>query len=281
MIKHIHLLVLLVLANLFSYGQKRFSLPFSNAYDEDASVLLGIQYSLGFNNYILDLNKDWAGSDILASSTSEHIFNLREVNSIKSTPAININVGIPLDFRLTENLYTTFVPSFTFINQSQVSFTGKNQDGDNTLNLRTRHGEGSINGTNFNSFSFPVNIKFRSDEKVLKNKFNRYRAYISAGARYTRWLGINEEYNELTELLNRGYPTYALIMKPGYYSWESGVGVDIFFTYFKASPEIKFVQSFGNILDKNHILSDPSKNVYMAPLNKAVARGVFLSVIFQ
>lgn len=276
MIKTIHLLVILVLANLFSYGQKRFSLPFSGTYDEDATVLLGIQYSLGFNNYILKLNENWPNMDL---PPENHNFSLQKITSIKSTPAININVGIPLDFRVNENLYTTFVPSFTFINQSQVSYTGKTQNGDEkTINLRTRHGEGSLEGTNFNSFSFPVNIKFRSDEKFLRNKFNRYRAYLSAGARYTRWLGINKEYNELTE--NKSLQTYALIMKPGYYSWEAGVGVDIFFTYFKVSPEIKYVQSFGNILDTKHILSDP-KNFFMGPIDKALAKGVYISVIFQ
>lgn len=264
-----------------SLGQSRLSLPFSSSYDEDAALLMGIHYSYSFSNYILSLEENWKGTDITdQNSATQNINDVYNLSAITSRPSAGVNVGIPVDIRFTDNLYLTFIPSFTFINHSKISYKGEDEIENIIINeRRTRHDSKTTNGTNFNSFSFPLNIKFRSDEKVLKNKFNRYRAYLSGGARYTRWIGINSEYNELIPLKLTGLAPKAIIMKPGYYSWEVGVGLDIFFTYFKMSPEIKFNQSFGNVLDKDHALAHD--NGFMSPLNKASARNIFLTIIFQ
>ncbi len=266
-----------------TYGQGRFSLPFSGAYDEDAPILLGISYTASLSHYLLQLKDDWQGLDILPNGEpGKHILDIENIRAIQSRPALNISVGIPIDIRFTELLYFTLNPSFNFVNQSQIDYSGE-APGENgiekTVFRRSRHSTDEKAGQNFNSFTFPLHIKFRSEEKVLKNRFNRYRAYLIGGVSYTRWLGIKKEYGELIAEQKNGYQSHALILNPDYYTWEAGVGLDIFFNYFKMSPEIKFSQSFSNILDNNHMLTQG--NLYMNPLQSAKARGVFLSLIFQ
>ncbi|WP_164108060.1 MULTISPECIES: PorT [Sphingobacterium] len=285
--------VLVIAGFLFclnSFGQRKFSLPFSSAYNEDAMVLLGIQYNMVSQSYQLQLEKDWQKHNIYFSPDDDN--NLGELKGIQSKPSIGFSVGIPIDIRANENLYFTFNPSFLFFNGLDIEYMPvdpnefpKVENGillpKTHLSRRQRHVKGSSDGSNFNAFEFPLSIKFRSDEKTLKNKFNRYRGYLIGGARYTRWIGINGEYDGLqalnTSLVNNA--PHSLIMKPGYLSWEVGFGADIFFAYFKMSPEIKFNQSFSNVFDSSHPLANDNK--FMAPIDRGLIRNIYVSLIFQ
>lgn len=275
-----------ILFCLSGFGQRKISLPFSSAYNEDATILLGIQYNMVSQSYQLQLKKDWQMNPIDYGEGDAN--TLGELKSIQSKPNIGFSVGIPVDFRVNENLYFTFNPSFLFFNGLGVEYTPLQPNLPTTteidspiispLTRRQRHVKGSSDGSNFNAFEFPLSIKFRSDEKILKNKFNRYRGYLIGGARYTRWIGINGEYDALMENSARDIP-HSLIMKPGYLSWEVGFGADIFFAYFKMSPEIKFNQSFNNVFDSNHSLAQ--SNQFMAPIDRGLIRNIYVSLIFQ
>lgn len=280
--KHLFFMIVGVLFCLNSFGQRKISLPFSSAYNEDATVLLGIQYNMVVQSYQLQLKKDWQQHHIDYGATDEN--TLGQLKSIQSKPNIGFSVGIPIDIRASENLYFTFNPSFLFFNGLGIEYTAmdlkqtESSNENKVLMRRQRHVASSNEGSNFNAFEFPLSIKFRSDEKILSNKFNRYRAYLIAGARYTRWIGVNGEYKGI---LNENESTRPepLIMNPGYLSWEAGLGADIFFAYFKMSPEIKFNQSFGNVFAPGHQLA--TNNQFMAPLDKGFIRNIYISLIFQ
>ncbi|TJZ62758.1 PorT [Sphingobacterium olei] len=272
--KKLPLLILFIFAVTFSYGQRGFSLPFSSVYDEDAPILLGLQYNYVNQNYILGLKKGWQEQTI--DYSGDNINDLGELQGIRSKTGTGFSVSIPVDFRANENLYFTFSPSFLFINHLGIEYTSVDETKEPLLR-KTRHIQTSTSGSNFNAFEFPFNIKFRSDEKILKNKFNRYRGYVTGGARYSRWIGINGEYNAL--LKESSDIAQSIILKPGYLSWEFGIGADIFFPYFKMSPEIKFNQSFKSVLDHQHPLA--TGNQFMDPLEKGLIRNIYLSVIFQ
>ncbi|WP_231388220.1 PorT [Sphingobacterium hungaricum] len=252
---------------------QRISFPFSGAYDEDAVLRIGIQYSYVNARYILNLNENWSTTGIDYGPTNNN--TLPNLQSIRSQASHGMSVGLPIDVRITDNLYSTFSPNFVFINNSSITFTGVDPE-IGFIDKRMRHTTESRDGSNFNSFEFPLSLKLRSDEKVLKNKFNRYRAYLTGGTKYTRFVGLSQEYNEIALEPEQANP---LLIKPGYLSWEAGVGVEIFFTYFKVSPEIKFSQSFGNVLDKNHALN--TDNQFMEKLDKAFVRNIQFSLIFQ
>lgn len=283
--KYTLFIVIGILLYTNSFGQRKISLPFSSSYNEDATVLLGIQYNLVSQSYQLKLAENWQQKSIYYDEGN--INNLGELKSIQSKPSVGFSVGIPVDIRANENLYFTFNPSFLFFNGLGVEYTPMHSDNPATpeieafepITRRQRHVTGTSKGSNFNAFEFPLSIKFRSDEKVLKNKFNRFRGYLIGGARYTRWIGINGEYKGLSEMGSTTAIPHSLVMKPGYLSWEAGLGADIFFAYFKMSPEIKFNQSFGNVFDYDHPLA--AGNKFMAPIEKGLIRNIYVSLIFQ
>ncbi|ERJ59712.1 hypothetical protein [Sphingobacterium paucimobilis] len=277
--KHIFFIIVGVFLSLGSLAQRKISLPFSSSYNEDATILLGIQYNMVVQSYQLQLKEGWQKHNIYFGDNDAN--TLGELKSIQSKPNFGFSVGIPVDIRANENLYFTFNPSFLFFNGLGIEYqsTGSKPEWEGrTITRKQRHVSTSSDGSNFNAFEFPLSIKFRSDEKILKNKFNRYRAYLIGGARYTRWIGINDEYRSLLNDTETTRPQ-SLIMKPGYLSWEAGLGADIFFAYFKMSPEIKFNQSFGNAFASNHELAKDNK--FMEPIQKGLIRNIYVSLIFQ
>ncbi len=256
-------------------AQQGISLPFSSFYDENAWLSLGLQYNYINSTYRLGLKEGWAKMGITNVPENNNLY-IQEFKSIQTAESHGMSVSIPVELRFTHNLSSTFQPTFVFINNGGIKY----QDvlDKEPLFRKMRHVGSELDGSNFNSFEFPLNIKFRSDEKILKNKHNRYRGYITGGARYTRWIGIVDEYNALAALEAADRPQ-PFILKPGYLSWEVGIGAEIFFSYFRMSPEIKFIQSMSNVLAPNHELA--KGNPFMAPLDKVGIRNIQFSLIFQ
>ncbi|MFD2969872.1 PorT [Sphingobacterium bambusae] len=265
-----------LLLSIHAQAQQRISLPFSSFYDEDAWLSMGLQYNYVNSSYLIGLQDNWAsmGSTAVPENNELYIGNFA---SITSLAAHGMSVGIPIEVRFSDNLSSTFAPSFRFINNSGIQYRDTLTNSQPVLR-NMRHVSANNAGSNFNAFEFPLNIRFRSDEKMLRNKFNRYRGYVTGGLRYTRWIDLVGEYREwmASPAENRPQP---LVMKPGYLSWEAGLGVEIFFPFFRVSPEIKFIQSFGDVLDRNHAFA--SNNAFMAPLGNTKLRNIQFSLIFQ
>lgn len=287
----------LICLGLTVQAQQKLSLPFGSRYDEEAIISVGISYSYVNVRYLPTLVPEWHESDIIIQPN--HLHNLENLQSITSPTRHGAAVGIPIDLRLTENWYVTFHPNFIFINHATIRYSGQptlhantGSETDNGLvndgpyvdlvhhDRQLRHSNTQLGGSNFNSLEFPLHVKYRSEEKQLLNKYNRYRGYLLAGAKLTRWLGIDREYYNLRN--NQGNTTprsIALIARPEFISWDVGVGTEIFFQHFRVSPEIRFSQSFRNVLDNIHGLNQG--NPYMERLDKALFRNVSFSLIFQ
>src|SRR5699024_991109 len=160
--------------------------PFLGGYDEDATVLLGISYSGGFSHYALKLNNDWQGSNILPNGEGkDQVLNLENICSISSDPSFELNVGIPIDYRLNDLFYINVMPSFNFVNETHVKYTGGIFDSEGnfqekSIQRKGRHASNSTIGRNFNNFNLPLGLKYRSEEKVFKgNGWDfRYRGYL-------------------------------------------------------------------------------------------------------
>ena len=78
-------------------------------------------------------------------------------------------------------------------------------------------------------------IKYKSERR--KNT----RAYVVAGPRFSYDFGSTKD-------RTRGYQNPVVSLNPITFGWEAGVGMDIYFEYFKFSPEIKTCQTFGSAL---------------------------------
>ncbi len=61
---------------------------------------------------------------------------------------------------------------------------------------------------------------------------------------------------------NRGLQNPVVSLVPLTYGWEAGFGLDVYFEYFKFSPEIKICNTFGNAMYKDgYIFTDVIQNI--------------------
>jgi hypothetical protein len=112
---------------------------------------------------------------------------------------------------------------------------------------------------------FPLGIKIKS------NRRNNYRAYILGGAKYS------------TDISSKKKTNNALVTDPKekwlnnerkYLSYEAGFGLDLYFEYFKMSPEIKLSYATNNAL-----IDEPTR--YAAPIDRLMLRHVTFSLFFE
>ena len=112
---------------------------------------------------------------------------------------------------------------------------------------------------------FPLGIKIKS------NRRNNFRAYMLYGAKYSMDIASKKK----TDDSGQDYVYKLLKNNKSYLSYEAGFGMDLYFEYFKMSPEIKLSYSLNNILNS----SDP--NPYNAPIDKLTLRHVTFSLFFE
>jgi hypothetical protein len=82
------------------------------------------------------------------------------------------------------------------------------------------------------------------------------RTYVVAGPRFSYDFGSTKD-------RTRGIQNPVVSLNPFTYGWEVGVGMDIYFEYFKFSPEIKTSQTIGNALyNDNYIYTQSLQGLY-------------------
>ncbi|HJP64582.1 MAG TPA: hypothetical protein VJ844_14140, partial [Mucilaginibacter sp.] len=112
------------------------------------------------------------------------------------------------------------------------------------------------------SIDFPVSFKLKSE------RIQDFRAYMLAGIKYTMAIGSKKNNPDVD-------PLDAIVRnKSGFGSYEVGLGCDIYFEYFKLSPEIKISNSFGNVLL-------PEDHPFATPISKLSLHTVTFSLIFE
>ncbi|RYU91081.1 PorT family protein [Mucilaginibacter terrigena] len=172
-----------------------------------------------------------------------------KLTSISSKPLPGFAVGFLTRYRLTDHLEVRATPSLVFADRA-VSYTYVNPDQDVTKSVQTT------------TVDFPLQLKLKSDR--IKN----IRAYLVGGLKYSGAIGSkkNEANTAPTERLLRNIK--------GYSSYEAGFGFDIYFEYFKLSPEIKLTNSLGNML-----LSESTP--YATPISRLSLHTFTFSLFFE
>lgn len=255
------------------------SLPFSGGeYNEADPIHIGIHFTYRVSHYLIAHKTGWETMSAPQPATGRNV-NFESITSYPS--GHNIGVGIPVDWRVNENLHLmfspTFYPQFDGMLASEAIYF--RYVGVSEPNEKRHRKIGSDAELNHASFDFPLHLKFRSDEKYIDRRagIGRYKLYMLAGGKFTTNVDNKKFYRGL------GPPgdahLYPLISKSGFPSWEAGAGVDLFFTFFKMSLEARFAQSFGSVLDHEspHALVSP----YMAPIEKARLRSFQFTIILE
>jgi hypothetical protein len=172
------------------------------------------------------------------------------LNSISSKSTPGFAVGFLTRYRLTEHLEARTNPSLVFADRVlHYSYVNPSEDVDKKVQTT--------------SLDIPLLLKLKSD------RLGDFRAYVVGGLKYTQAIGSKKNADANLDLSEKLVKNVG-----GFASYEAGIGCDIYFEFFKLSPEIKVSNSFGNVLQRGN---DP----YSAPLSRLGLHTIMFSLIFE
>jgi hypothetical protein len=165
---------------------------------------------------------------------------------VRSGHGPGFQLGVVSDFRMAEHAALRFTPTLMFLQRDMYySYTRPNSD------LRK-----SVQMANLD---FPLLFKWRSD------RIRNYRMYVVGGFKYSIDMASQERVVDDVERVK---------LRRHDYSFDVGVGMDLYFPFFKMSPELRFSQGIRNTLV-------PEKHIYSAPLDALLGRTIILSIHFE
>jgi hypothetical protein len=156
------------------------------------------------------------------------------------------SVGIISDMRLHRYLNLRFTPTLHF---GERTITYKSGDVTEVTTI------GSI------PMTLPLHLKY-SAERV-----GNYRPYLLLGG------GAYFDLNRSVE--------QAILLKPMDFYTEFGVGCDIYFSFFKLAPELKFAIGFNNMHTPEFVPTNPDYQKYTDAISKLTSRMLTLSFNFE
>ena len=173
------------------------------------------------------------------------------LSSISSPTSPGFGLGFVSNLRLGKNADLRFTPALVFSDrfldyQYEDPEAFKQQKIQSTL------------------MDFPLGIKLKSDRR--KN----FRAYLLGGAKYSIDIVSKKKTNDVDNIL-----TEKFVKNTKNILWyEAGIGFDLYFEFFKLSPELKLSNTFRNVLR-------PEDHPYSAPLDKLFLRNLQFSLYFE
>lgn len=164
------------------------------------------------------------------------------VISVLSKRESGFNLGIVTDLRLAEHFNLRFIPTLSFSTRILQYQIIENKE----LKVLEKPVESIY-------MDMPLLFKFKSD------RVGNFRAYLIAGGRYSIDMASEKDINSnlISDILVKVDKSDFMI--------EFGIGFDLYLTYFKLSPEIKYSFGLKNILVQE-------QNALTSPLNSLTSR---------
>jgi|ERR1039458_1110875 hypothetical protein len=170
-------------------------------------------FTLGFNvaNFVVNV-----GPGISSPHDS-----LAQVSSQSNT---GLNLGIVTDLRIGNNFDLRFIPTLVFASR-ELDYTF-------ATNGIVTHQISKIVQSTF--ADFPLMLKFKSV------RINNYRIYVIGGVKYDiDFIAQNKVASSKLQVVKLNQSDFGL---------EYGIGIDIYFEYFKFSPELKVFHGIHDLL---------------------------------
>jgi len=196
-----------------------------------------------FWGYFLGLNK----KDYKISYKTDDAF-------IVSTPSIGFEVGLIGDFRLHKNISLRLEPGLSS-NSKELEFT--DISGGANKNIR------EVNST---YFRIPLLLKFNTD------RLNNMRPYVIGGVSYDYNFSSNQDNPD--DNFDGEFRT-----KKNNFSYELGIGVDLYLPYFIFSPSIRGVFAINDELVRDNVSNGPSP--WTGSIDYFGTRGIFIKFAFH
>ena len=219
---------------------------------DEKDIHFGFTFQILSSEYKVLKRPDWRDPyyDLTQVPAGEPLHNgLRSISSEEKTGyglgfVVNKRVSEHADLRLTPTLvFSNRILNYQFMDPEPI----KQQEVQATI------------------VDFPLGFKLKSDRR--KN----FRAYMIGGLKYSM------DITSAKKRSNDGRTALEMLLqnKKNFVSYEAGLGLDLYFEYFKMSPEIKYSSTFNSILERDN------NNPYSTPLNKLMLRHVTFSLFFE
>ncbi|RKR82548.1 putative protein-translocating porin PorT [Mucilaginibacter gracilis] len=207
----------------------------------------GFHFSYISNSYTVLKKSDWR-TPFFDNNAGKIITD--SLNSITSSSSAGFGVGFIARLRITDNLEVRTTPSLAFSDRT-ISYQYKtaSQNVEKTVNAAL--------------VEIPLSLKLKSD------RLGNVRAYLLGGVKYSYSITAPKKDDPNMSPLDK-----LVANQRSYASYEAGVGCDIYFNYFKFSPELKLSNSFKSILTSGN-------NPYSKPLDKLFLQTLVFSIYFE
>lgn len=251
--KHGYLLVmalLLLCKSVFAQDQVVHAWA-SGADQRDLSFGFTFQYLS--TDFKIDKKSDWR-SPFYDPSTGIKLAD--SLSSISSKASQGFGIGFVTRYRLTDHLEVRVTPTLVFADRFlEYGYAIPQTTTAGTSKLVEKQIQTTM-------VEFPLSMKLKSD------RLGNFRAYILGGVKYSGLIGTKKTDANAS-------PLDKLIKNSGgFSSYEAGIGCDIYFEYFKLSPELKISNSFKNILVADN-------QPYTRPIDKLFLHTIMFSLYFE
>lgn len=184
----------------------------------------------------------------------------KSLSSIAAKPSSGFGIGFVVNQKLLENVDLRLTPVLVF---NDRVLTYRFEDLPITAGQQFLEVEKKVTST---LVEFPLGLKIKS------NRRNNFRAYMIGGVKYTADISSKKN-RDNSKVLNP--MELFLNNKKNFLSYEAGLGMDLYFEYFKMSPELKLSYSFDSVLQKEKL------HVFSSPIDKLMLRHVTFSLFFE
>lgn len=174
-------------------------------------VRFGFTLGITMNDFKIRMANEFLGIDTLQNA------------QVRTFPGFVLG-GI-LDYKINKHFNFRVLPSLA-LGQRNISYTFTNNKFNRDVKIESVYLE------------VPILLKYRT------RRFTNYGFYVVAGGKYSYDLGSNID-------ANRSIADPVVAVVPHSFSYEIGFGFDIYFPYFKLSPEVKITNGLHNVLVKD------------------------------
>ena len=213
---------------------------------DETDLSFGFSFSYVGSDFKIVKQPNWR-SPFIDPETNRNVTD--SLTSISSNSTPGFAVGFITRYRLTDHLEVRSTPSLIFADR-KLRYTFKNTTDPIDKPVQTT------------TVDFPLQMKLKSD------RVGNLRAYLLGGVKFSTAIGGKKD-DANTAPIDR-----AVRNTKSYSSYEAGFGFDIYFEYFKLSPEIKVSNTFGNLLIHEN-------QPFSSPISKLSLHTIMFSLYFE
>lgn len=222
---------------------------------DDEKIHFGFTFQYTNSNFIVDKKHNWR-ERFRDPDTQLPITDSLSAVYGKSSPGFGI--GFVVNGRISNHFDIRLTPTLIFSDRLMEY----EYEQPSRVNMPFSNTEQKVAAT---MVELPLGIKIKSDRR------HNMRMYMLYGAKYS----MNIASKKKTDDTSQDYLFKFLKNKKSYVSCEAAFGMDLYFEYFKMSPEIKLSYTLNNLLDNKE------PNPYNMPIDRLAARHVTFSLFFE